>query len=79
MKQLTNVQSTERPLEYDTESSDIYVYVNTNIKEEPETEDTPKMYVYNQMVLTKDEFNQYMINEELKSAILELAELLGGE
>ena len=80
-----NVKSTVFPPERDTTSSSKFSYINTNVVEIPATEEEPVMYQFDSLVLTKSEYEQYIISEELRTdlefaneAIAELAEIIGG-
>ena len=62
MKKQTS-QSTVRPDEWDTTSSQTVVYHNYDIVEVPATEDMPLMYNYNQDVYSRDEYLQYVTTD----------------
>lgn len=56
-------QSTERPPEWDTQSSPVTVYHNIDIVEVPPTEDEPRRYNYTQEVYTPAEYQSKMARE----------------
>lgn len=56
-------QSTERPPEWDTQSSPTTVYHNTEIEVKPATADAPQMYNYRQEVYTRAEYQAKMARD----------------
>ena len=61
--------STIKPAEWDTDSSNIYVFNNVDIEEIPATEETPLSYKYTVYQYTKDEYHQ----NEVDSLLVDLA------
>lgn len=56
-------QSTERPPEWDTQSSPTTVYHNIDIVEVPDTEEEPRRYNYTQEVYTPAEYQVKMAQD----------------
>ena len=69
-------QSTVKPLEWDTTSSAVVVYHNTDVEEQPATEDLPKMYNYTQEVYTREEYAQLMAQDNAQRIGLAEAAIL---
>ncbi|MEG2617749.1 MAG: hypothetical protein RR998_08300 [Oscillospiraceae bacterium] len=55
---ISKTESTERPPEWDLDSSPDVVYHNTDVEEIPATEDRPPMYGYTQEEYTRLEYAQ---------------------
>ena len=69
-------QSTVRPPEWDTTSSAVVVYHNTDVEEQPATEDMPKMYSYTQEVYTREEYAQMIAQDNTQRIGLAEAAIL---
>lgn len=61
MKINKDVRSTVKPLEMDVTSSKNYVYIRSNIREEKDGDIVE--YVYDEQILTKDEYNNKKLEE----------------
>lgn len=55
--------SNSKPPEWDTASSTVVVYRNTEITELPETDYLPKMYGFTQTVYTREEYMEMLAQE----------------
>lgn len=74
-------QSTERPPEWDTQSSPTTVYHNIDIVEVPPTDDEPLRYNYTQEVYTPAEYQAKMAreaNKRLDNAEVAILALMDG-
>jgi len=77
-------ESAVRPAEWDLESSEIYVYHNTDIIVKEATEESPEMYEYTSAKMTLKEYSLLMQDaqsqniKDINDALIELAEIIGG-
>jgi len=81
--QYNKSQSDTRPVEVDTESSKVSVYLRKNIEEktvkDPVTDEDRTYFEYDEAILTKNEYALYQETVETQLAIAELAEAIFAE